>query len=859
MTRSHGGGGYMVCSACGYWHWNNGIWKQKDCCKCGRWIGLPGRKQQQQSPPPRWSTQEQVLPSIQKMAASVKQEQIGKKVERCCWELATAKHRVQDIQARLDVLSGEHLQATTEHAAAVAAAGKNGPSEHALPERLSFNIDPSLFAHMGEADEDYLAAVEALQSAGRALLDEQEKACNAPAELAKLRERARLEEEAKFVEVHKAHPGRGGAAVGGDAEAAPAWAAAAATPRAAEAPAPPTPAGSEVGGAGGAGGADVGAGPATDDSSRTQPRPSRPLSARPSTLRTSGPRARRQPGTAPSSSRPRLAPRLALLPGMLALLQPMAPARSSRSLVFDLRGVALVPEPPPGEVQARGPPRLGPKGPSVLGPQAEKYFGERVDECGVMSADMDAVCDLPARAGGRLAPLLRARRSRALVRELSSWSRAGAARRARAADAASQAAYVFLGCAVGGAVRRCLQSQAACLASLADPRVALAGWSATPAELMRAGFPQKVRGELPLPPRAEATCFKTLSSWRRRWARRRLVAPLAAPTPPRPSQRPDPESKASRRRAAALARRRDALAARLQADVAAAQSEDCGPGEDIFGEGVDAPRGAAGANPPGPAAAGLEAAGAGGGRGLGGPQGAAPKFHVPGRTAGRSLRCSDRREMTVPFSQSGGGCRGSARCSNTVLLVAPDAECAGPCSDAPSPCDRREGWGYGGSAQREANQRGHRDAGRPRVLRMTLELWRPGGCGPGEDFFAAGEDALGCARGPRQPSLPVARTHSDADPALHELIALAAKRSPKESTCGELPEYSVQYEAWLFAGSAPARDAAWNVAVEFGRPDGMAWTCSVKTALVASNSVPVANLSGSLEAMGSPHSAADKG
>ncbi|CAK0869883.1 unnamed protein product, partial [Prorocentrum cordatum] len=59
-----------------------------------------------------------------------------------------------------------------------------------------------------------------------------------------------------------------------------------------------------------------------------------------------------------------------------------------------------------------------------------------------------------------------------------------------------------------GADRRRFQSLAAFSARLADPWVALADWNATPEELMRTGFPQKVQGELLLTRDPEATCFK---------------------------------------------------------------------------------------------------------------------------------------------------------------------------------------------------------------------------------------------------------------------------------------------------------------------------------------------------------------
>eukprot|EP00959_Pyramimonas_sp_CCMP1952_P227113 4748490-Pyramimonas_sp.AAC.1 len=82
-------------------------------------------------------------------------------------------------------------------AAGVAAAARKGAlSEHALPERLSLNLDPSFFAGAGGAGEDCMAAAEALQSARRAWLDEQEKACNALAKGAEMRERTRPKEEA---------------------------------------------------------------------------------------------------------------------------------------------------------------------------------------------------------------------------------------------------------------------------------------------------------------------------------------------------------------------------------------------------------------------------------------------------------------------------------------------------------------------------------------------------------------------------------------------------------------------------------------------------------------------------------------
>ncbi|CAK0899299.1 unnamed protein product [Prorocentrum cordatum] len=515
-SRSHGSGGYTMCSACGYWDWNNRFWKQKGYCRCGSWAA-PQQHFANRPPAPTSVDKAPSLAAAERLkTASFEQEQVGKKVARCCWELATAKHRVQEAQARLDApwRSISRPRWSTRCRPRLWWART---STHALPERLAFNLDPSLFADMDDADEDYMTAVEALQSARRLWLEEQEKDYNTLAERAELRESARLEEEAKFTqaqeEVTRIQSGKAarlsrmqhdlqakaklrqaakkrrsaeGAVVGGGAEAAHAGSAAAAAPSlcAAESPAPPTPVTSEADGADAD--ADMGSkgvdGPAAEAS---MPEPSLERKAQ-HLAHTESVREKAAKGHA----------------------EQLAARASAKA--------ALASEPLTQEVKARGPPEARLDGFATLTMHLEQ--GNLVDA----------------------------------------------------------AAHSFPGCGMSGANRRRFQSLAVFLASLADPWVALAELNATPEELMRTGFPQKVPGELP------------------------------PPLTRRPSQQSDPESKASKRRATALARRRDALAAHLQADFAAMQSEsdaallaaraeaeareaavldDCGPSVESFGGG----------------------------------------------------------------------------------------------------------------------------------------------------------------------------------------------------------------------------------------------------------------------------------
>ncbi|CAK0903627.1 unnamed protein product, partial [Prorocentrum cordatum] len=307
-------------------------------------------------------------------AAFFKQEQVGKKVERCCWELATAKHRVQEVQARLDALAEERLQATMEHEAAVAAvAGKGDSSTHVLPERFVFNLDPSIFADMGDAGEDYMAAVEAFQSARRAWLKEQDKAYNTLAERAELRERARLEKEVKFIQSQKAvtriqsvdaaRLPRMQQDLLGRAklrQAARKW-----SLGAAQSPVPPTPVASEADSAGAD--ADMGSKGAN------------------------GPAAEAPvPETPPERKAQHLA-RIEFAREKAA--KDHAEQLAAKASAEVPREAAWASVPLFQEVKARGPARLGPKGPSAFfaraerrETQSERYFGGYFDDCGVMAA-----------------------------------------------------------------------------------------------------------------------------------------------------------------------------------------------------------------------------------------------------------------------------------------------------------------------------------------------------------------------------------------------------------------------------------------------------------------------------------------
>ncbi|CAK0909597.1 unnamed protein product, partial [Prorocentrum cordatum] len=207
-------------------------------------------------PPPISAAKPPSLDAAERFKAPpFKQEHICKKVERCCWELVTAEHKVQDIQSRLDELTEEHLQATMAHeAAVVAVAGKGASSEPALPERLAFRLGLSLFVDVDEADEDNRAAAEALQAARRvmekaydALAAQKEGARIQSAEAAQLaRMQRHLQDKAKVQQDATKRRSSEGAVAGGDAEAALEAALEPATPCVAEAPVPPTPVASEA-------------------------------------------------------------------------------------------------------------------------------------------------------------------------------------------------------------------------------------------------------------------------------------------------------------------------------------------------------------------------------------------------------------------------------------------------------------------------------------------------------------------------------------------------------------------------------------------------------------------------------------